>query len=140
MASAPTEAVIARLLEERLWCANEDQDQYDAAARAAASKNANVVYLQQNVFPTLVPALARMLELAQTELEEGRTEVRVPVKGESKKPVPDFGPTGVAHPITWLAEYLMRNHPQFNGNAHLVHHPYVLVEQGKKAQESAKHI
>jgi hypothetical protein len=128
----PSADVIARLLEEGVWCANEDMD---TASRAVRSADAQ--YLQEKIYPTLVPAIARMLELANRDMaHRGTSEVWAPHASiEGKKDAPDYGPTGRAHPITWLAEYLMRNSTQ-HGSTHLSEHPYVLVEQGKKAQET----
>lgn len=128
--SVPSAAVIARLLEEGIWCANEDMD-----AASSVVRSADAQWLQENVYPTLVPAIARMLELAIADMaKRGTTEVHAPAAMlERQKDCPDYGPTGRAHPITWLAEYLMRNSPQ-HGSTFLAQHPYVLVEQGKKAE------
>lgn len=120
--------VIARLLEEHIWCANPDLDEHH---KLMSKTSTNCKWLHDEIFPTLVPALHRMLELAEAHMQEQHLkEVPKPVAGEGKKVNPNYGPTGRAHPVTWLAEYLMRNSKK-HGSTFLESHPYVLVEAGK---------
>lgn len=123
--------VVARLIEEQIWCANDDADTL-SKANSAHLQSEDYRWLHEKVFPTLVPALARILELANEDMKRMNSDfVAVPSKDEGKKEAPNYGPTGRAHPITWLAEYLMRNSAA-HGSSYLANHPYVLVEQAKK--------
>lgn len=120
-----TEAQLTKLIEEHIWCANEDTDAFHQAIG-----HDEHAWLTKEVLPTLVPALHRLVELAEAHMNaKGSMHVETPAQGEGKKEDPDFGPTGRAPPIVWLAEYLLRNshrHAPF-----LEQHPYVMVSSGK---------
>ncbi|KAG8343671.1 hypothetical protein ERJ75_001675300 [Trypanosoma vivax] len=105
----PSESMMVRLIEEQLWCG------YDEVEKLVGLPldDENITYLRERVFPTLIPAL---YELARREQQLALNP------GSSRG---SYGPTGNTHPISWLAQYLLRNNTQ--DSAAIREHPYVMV-------------
>lgn len=121
---------------------------HKAAAAAAESGNAQasstVTYLQETVFPTLIPALHELMKRTQSfqdkQQQNASTSPGAPQcaskmrdSGEGKLNG-EFssrgwggrsGPTGNTHPVSWLADYLVRNNTAHNNR--LLSHQYNTV-------------
>jgi hypothetical protein len=128
--STDEERFVAMLLNQDVWtpCATAVPEPNPATATAAQRENA--AYLQEHVFPTLVPALHDLCDLVLRDKELG-TAAR-----HSSACVSHEHPTGAAGPIPWLAQYLMRNNLQHS--ATLQQHPYVVLSRAAAKETAAK--
>ncbi|ESL10800.1 hypothetical protein TRSC58_01460 [Trypanosoma rangeli SC58] len=120
--SYPSEEMVARLVEEQIWCGYEGIE----PSVKIPLENENVTYLRETLFPTLIPALYELVRREQRRLSQPCA-------------FPDrYQTTGNTNPVTWLAQYLLRNNTHYSTN--LRNHPYVLVnnEVIKKQKEVRK--
>ncbi len=109
---APDARLIALLLEEAVW---------DPKAVESSSAS-NQAYLEETVFPTLIPAIASLLETVHAREEQQGGGFAT---GE---PLP-------IRPTDWLAQYLMRNN---TAHSHALHsHPYNVLRRGLKAKKNS---
>ncbi|RNF27297.1 uncharacterized protein Tco025E_00488 [Trypanosoma conorhini] len=120
--SYPSEEMMVRLIEEQLWCG------YDGVQSSIKLPLAdeNATYLRETLFPTLIPALYDLVRREQQRLSQPYA-------------FPDrFQATGNTNPVTWLAQYLLRNNTHHSTN--LRNHPYVLVnyEMLRKQKEAGE--
>ena len=120
--------LVALLLEEACWSPYHGTDQ------PGTPPDERRKYLEESVFPTLVPALAELLTLVEAEET---------LKNEGKEPANKgpYGPTGEVHPTDWLAQYLMRNNVKERqpGGAgpSLKEHPYCALRTALAETQSS---
>ncbi|KAG5470621.1 hypothetical protein LSCM1_01867 [Leishmania martiniquensis] len=104
-------ALVVRLIEEGLFLNHIVMCNGDSGANISADHR----YLIENVFPTLVPAL-------QDLIKEHRDQI-----------TPNDGDRCTANktqadPVTWLAQYLLRNNVN-GGTSRLTHHPFQTINK-----------
>ncbi|EAN93593.1 hypothetical protein Tc00.1047053506425.20 [Trypanosoma cruzi] len=118
----PSEEMMVRLIEEQLWCGYEGIE----SSVGLHLDDENATYLRESLFPTLIPALHDLVRREQHRISE-------PLAFQER-----FQATGNTHPVTWLAQYLLRNNTHHSTN--LRSHPYVLVnnEVLRKQKETIK--
>jgi hypothetical protein len=124
------EATVHGLIEGSVWANNADMDAAcDTIRRVLQSANpadADSQFLARQVFPTLIPALHRLLELVAEDMQKNGGSVRgFDGNAEARKAVANYGATGSCHPIVWLAQYLMRNASRHSDA--LADHPFTTV-------------
>eukprot|EP00796_Vickermania_ingenoplastis_P013215 gene13215-9061_t len=107
----PSIELMVRIIEEELWAENKDSHNIIKAIPEQSTDHTR--YLQEKLYPTLVPALFEMLKLEQKEQQRS-------------EPSGKYGATGNVDPITWLAHYLLRNNATSN-TSRIRHHPYAIV-------------
>lgn len=119
--------LVAMLLEEHCWSPYHGT-QSDAAAATDPTDKAtkDKAYLEDEVFPTLVPALHELAVLVQqyNDVVHSGTE---PLKGAK------YGPTGGTHPTDWVAQFLLRNNTRHNDT--LLDHPYCVLRRALKQKQ-----
>ncbi|KAJ9442315.1 hypothetical protein DIPPA_05879 [Diplonema papillatum] len=98
-------AEIVRIIEEGIYTSVHFEKHTDK----------RLLYLEENVLPTLVPALEELL----TEVAERQS---------SKK--------SHLNPIDWLAQFLMRNNPRYNDN--YTKHPFAIIASNHVKQMKAQ--
>lgn len=112
------EAEITRLLEDRVWCNCEAGDAFHS------QKDDVSLYLRQEVFPTLVPAIHELVEMEQSALRE----VDGPRLDKVRHNV---------DPVSWLAMYLLRNNT-VSDKSILHQHPYCVVNRASLEKQLNK--
>lgn len=116
----PSIELMIRVIEEELWAENIDSQNIIKAIPEESTDH--TLYLQQKLYPTLVPALFEMLKLEQRERAR-------------KEPSGKYGATGNVDPVTWLAHYLLRNNAT-SKTSRIRHHPYAIVNSIFLAKQS----
>jgi hypothetical protein len=110
--------LVAMLLSQEIWRPSASAGEGDDKGQD------DLAYLQDAVFPTLVPALHDLCELVQREKE----------LGDAARPttacVSRAHPTGASGPVQWLAQYLTRYN--LKHSAALKNHPYVVLSAAAK--------
>lgn len=109
--------LVAYLLEEGLW---NPRHGTDSVEHPTGPRKADQLYLEKEVFPTLVPALHDLLELVQARLDDA-SEPAI------------YGPTGSSHPLDWLAQFLMRRNTRHDAALH--NHSYCVLRRALKEHE-----
>lgn len=122
--------LVEMLLHDDVWRAlHLAEAQGGEANQTAARRHAS--YLEATVYPTLVPALAELLERVQLVTEKGAAMVphSTAVAPASSHPV------GAAGPTVWLAQYLMRHNSSAVGTAPCRpgQHPYSVLYRASSA-------
>eukprot|EP01059_Diplonema_ambulator_P002908 TRINITY_DN12527_c0_g1_i1.p2 TRINITY_DN12527_c0_g1~~TRINITY_DN12527_c0_g1_i1.p2 ORF type:complete len:114 (+),score=51.27 TRINITY_DN12527_c0_g1_i1:278-619(+) len=93
---------LARIIEEGIYTGLEFEGHDDP----------RLLYLEEELLPTLVPALKELLLEASDDRERLKKST--------------------LNPIDWLAQYLMRNNPRYSDA--LLHHPYSLMVKNHTRQ------
>eukprot|EP01063_Lacrimia_lanifica_P025061 TRINITY_DN32855_c0_g1_i1.p2 TRINITY_DN32855_c0_g1~~TRINITY_DN32855_c0_g1_i1.p2 ORF type:complete len:128 (+),score=46.02 TRINITY_DN32855_c0_g1_i1:43-426(+) len=101
--TAAEKAELARIAEEGIWTELEFRGHEDD----------RLLYLEQHVYPTLMPALKELL----AEVSGPEDSVAAELKRAR------------INPIDWLAQYLMRNNPKHNTFLH--QHPCALLTRNQ---------
>lgn len=115
--------LISMLLEDDVWRALHLADD----AKAARNGAVDAAYLEQHVYPSLIPALAEMLDRVQLVNEQGSGIVPKSscIADAATHPLGSVGPT------VWLAQHLMRYNTRHSDA--LRHHPYGVLYAAAKA-------
>lgn len=108
-ASVDEDAMLVRLIEEGLYLSHVDRCK---TINKSTTMDSDQKYLVEQVFPTLVPALHDLLRCYKSRLGETQDQAQ----SNSKQP----------DPVTWLAQYLIRNNANHN-TSRLVGHPFKLI-------------
>lgn len=121
----PSIELMIRIIEEELWAGNKDSQNIIKAIPEESTSNAR--YLQEKVYPSLVPALFEMLKLQQKELlSDGN-------------PPSKYGATKNVDPITFLSHFLLRNNAN-SVRSKIRHHPFAVVNSVFAAKEKENKI
>lgn len=131
--SEDEERLVSWLLQQGLWPMDDMVAQQarlrDEEEDASNRNQSDAAYLQERVFPTLVPALHDLAELVQRQQELG-VDSRASTRCVSRT-----HPTGASGPVKWLAQYLYR-HNTAQTDA-LARHPYVVLSNKAAAVAAA---
>lgn len=116
--------LVAMLLEDECWTP------YHGTDAPGTPPDENRKYLEEHVFPTLIPALADLLTLVQLD-SDGNLPKNYSGLAAGPK---NYGPTGSVPPTDWIAQYLMRNNQKHH--RHLDSHPYVILRNALKQKRT----
>jgi len=92
----------------------ESVDQGDRLYNSLAPPQDSITasnYLENKVFPVLVPALEQLLRVMQPQHTQDSTENTTMRPITAPQPLPSATATGKINPILWLAQYLARHNP-----------------------------